>query len=182
MRKYIFISGIPASGKTTLGREISRELGYPFLDKDEILEAMYDSLGTGDPNWRETLSRSADTILQRLVSVQDNVVFTSWWHHPKSPDNSGTQIDWIDNLNGEIIEVYCHCNPKEAVSRFQSRKRHQGHLDSTRGKNSLIPKFEQYAQLGPLSISNVIKVDTTSEIDFEQLIYQIEWDAGKKVK
>ena len=170
MIKYIFISGIPASGKTTLGAEISSALGFPFLDKDEILEAMYDSLGTGDAKWRETLSRSADTILQRLVAKQDKAVFTSWWCHPKSPDNSGTQIDWINNLKGEIIEVHCICDPKEAAKRFQSRVRHQGHLDSTRGKNNLIPKFEQYSQLGPLSISDVIEVDTTRNINYDQLL------------
>lgn len=172
MKKYIFISGIPASGKTTLGDKLSKALGFPFLDKDIILEALYDSLGIGDANWRETLSRSADIIFKRLVSNQEKVVFTSWWKHPKSQDNSGTNPDWITQLNGEIIEVYCYCDPEEAARRFLSRKRHEGHLDNTRGKNSIIPKFELYSQFGPLSVGKTIEIDTTSEIDLEQIIHE----------
>lgn len=37
-RAPIFLGGFMASGKTTVGRELSRMTGYPFLDMDETIE------------------------------------------------------------------------------------------------------------------------------------------------
>ncbi len=44
-KKYIVIvTGAPATGKTTYGRKISKELGIPFFSKDRIKEILYDFL------------------------------------------------------------------------------------------------------------------------------------------
>ena len=40
-RRLIIISGLPASGKTTLGRELAKLLGFQFIDKDDILESLF---------------------------------------------------------------------------------------------------------------------------------------------
>jgi shikimate kinase len=38
MRKpFVVISGLPRSGKTTLGRRLAPALNLPFIDKDDIL-------------------------------------------------------------------------------------------------------------------------------------------------
>ncbi len=110
MKQYIIISGIPGCGKTTLGIKLSSALGIPMLDKDDILEAMFDSLGTGNSEWRERLSRSSDEILKKLVSKTDRAIVTSWWQHPKSVDKSGSSIDWISSLSGDIVKIYCKCD------------------------------------------------------------------------
>ena len=36
--RSIFLIGMTASGKTTVGRELASELGYPFFDSDRVLE------------------------------------------------------------------------------------------------------------------------------------------------
>lgn len=45
---YVIFTGLPASGKTRLARSIAPSLSLPVVDKDEILEALYDALGTGE--------------------------------------------------------------------------------------------------------------------------------------
>ena len=173
MKQYIIISGIPGCGKTTLGFKLSSALGIPMLDKDDILEAMFDSLGTGDSVWRERLSRSSDEVLQKLVSKLDKAIVTSWWQHPKAIDKSGSSTDWVSSLDGEIIEIYCNCSASEAMKRFQSRKRHKGHLDKTRGQNDLLPKFKLYSTYGPLEIGKVIQVDTTQKVDINKVLQEL---------
>jgi shikimate kinase len=42
---FVAVSGLPASGKTVLGRALAGALDLPLLDKDEILESMFESLG-----------------------------------------------------------------------------------------------------------------------------------------
>ena len=41
----ILISGMPASGKSTMAVHLSRELGIPMFSKDAIKERLYDSVG-----------------------------------------------------------------------------------------------------------------------------------------
>ena len=54
---FIVLSGLPASGKSTLGRAVAKALRLPMLDKDELLEALFESRGIGDADWRRRLSR-----------------------------------------------------------------------------------------------------------------------------
>ena len=38
------VSGLPGSGKSALATGLSARLGLPVIDKDVVLEALYDSL------------------------------------------------------------------------------------------------------------------------------------------
>lgn len=57
----LLISGLPGSGKSTLARGVAEGLGWPCLDKDDFLEALFDARGMGDMAWRRALSREADS-------------------------------------------------------------------------------------------------------------------------
>jgi shikimate kinase len=84
-RRYIILTGIPASGKSTIGLAIATSLGLEMLDKDEILEALFDTEGVGDVEWRTRLSRAADEILREKAVRSEGAVITSWWRHPCRP-------------------------------------------------------------------------------------------------
>ena len=74
---FIVLSGLPASGKSTLGRAIANALGLPMIDKDEILEALFESHGIGDADWRSRLSRLADQELIAQATKLPSAVITS---------------------------------------------------------------------------------------------------------
>jgi len=40
MNRYVVLSGLPASGKSTLARALSQAFFLPLLDKDQFLEAL----------------------------------------------------------------------------------------------------------------------------------------------
>ena len=102
-RPFLLISGLPASGKTTLGHRLAHALGLPLLDKDEILEALFDGLGVGDAEWRNRLSRSADVVLQRLAGQTAGAVLASFWRHPQLTGESGTPTGWLSFLTGKVV-------------------------------------------------------------------------------
>lgn len=39
MHKFIFLTGMMASGKTTMGKELARQIGAKFVDLDAVIEA-----------------------------------------------------------------------------------------------------------------------------------------------
>jgi len=65
-RPFVLISGVPASGKTMLGRRLAPALDLPLIDKDDILERLFELRGAGDKERRRMLSRESDIILQRI--------------------------------------------------------------------------------------------------------------------
>ncbi len=81
MKNVIHIYGAAGSGTTTLGRKISEELGYKFMDTDD-----YFWLPT---NPQYTTKRSKEerlALMKKDISEADNVVI------------SGSLVDWGDEL------------------------------------------------------------------------------------
>lgn len=170
----VIVTGIPASGKSTLGRALSEKLGLEMWDKDDILEELFNTKGIGDVHWRTLLSREADEILQERASGSESSVIVSWWRHPASSSESGTPIEWLAELRGNLIEVNCVCDPAIAVERFKSRIRHRGHLDVLKADADLLPGFQQHAALGPLRIGKLVSVNTEGHENVEDVLFQIE--------
>jgi len=174
MRGFIVVSGLPASGKSTVGAAVAAALGLPLYDKDEILEGLFETLGTGDGSWRTRLSRSADEVLRRLVLQSQGAVIASWWRHPLSQVPSGTPTAWLSSLSGRLIELHCKCKPATAAERFLSRQRHAGHLDDTKPRAELVASFERFAAHGPLGFGRIVEVDTEVQPDARALLRHLE--------
>jgi hypothetical protein len=60
-RRFIVVSGLPASGKRTLAKQIAAAFGLPLYDKDDMLEALFDTMGPIDRALRQRLSRASET-------------------------------------------------------------------------------------------------------------------------
>ena len=173
LNRYIVVSGLPASGKSTVARAVADALRLPRLDKDDILEGFFDSLGVGDSEWRNELSRAADDELRRQAYALPGAVIVSWWRHPRSTSESDTPTAWLSSMAGELVELHCVCSPSVAAARFVSRKRHAGHLDKQKNLAALQASFEQQAGLGPLQLGRVLEVDTETSLRAEELLVRL---------
>lgn len=176
--RYIVITGLPGSGKSTLARQLAPALNRAHLDKDDILEALFDSLGVGDIQWRFQLSRASDEVFSKLALQSPGAILTSWWQHPRASSKSGTPTQWLSSLPFEAIEIYCVCSPEIAATRFAERRRHAGHLDDQRKVSEIAAQFEEYAALGPLGIGSVVQVNTEGEVDLSALLPVIRMQLG----
>ncbi|MBV8773919.1 MAG: AAA family ATPase [Deltaproteobacteria bacterium] len=130
-RRFVIVSGLPGSGKTTLARQLAPALNLPLIDKDEILDRLFDSKGVGDAKRRWALGRESDQLFQREAASLDGAVLVSFWRLPGMAADSGTPTEWLERIsNALIVNVQCNCEPETAAERFLQRKRHPGHLDS----------------------------------------------------
>jgi glucokinase len=168
--KYVVLSGLPGSGKSTVARRLAPILGLSVLDKDDILDALFDSLGVGDAAWRSKLSRAADEVFCRVAPSLGEAILVSWWRHPDATGDSGTPTTWLQSLPGGVLEIHCVCPPQLAAARFAARQRHAGHLDAMRDVQSIAEEFERVAVLGPLGFAPVLQVSTDPERDLSELV------------
>ena len=174
MNHYVIISGVPASGKTTVARVIARELALPLFDKDNFLEPRLEGQSFGDTESRRTFSRAADQEFRSQAERSSGAIMTSWWKHPLSSADSGTPIEWLASLPGCRVEVHCRCSPAVAARRFLERRRHPGHLDNRWSYPELLTRFTQDASFGPLGIGYLVVVQTDGEIEFGPLLRAID--------
>ena len=174
-RVFVVVSGLAGSGKSTVARLLASSLELPLLDKDVILEALFDSLGVGDEGWRARLSRAGDEVLFRLADSGPGAVLDSWWRHETARDRLGL-------LPGRTVEVFCDCDPDTAARRFAGRVRHPGHLDAAVSDAELARRADHLRQNypGPLRLGGPLLIlDTNGPVDGPELIVQVATMLGR---
>lgn len=147
---WVVVSELPAAGKSTLAKRLADALAWPFIDKDDHLEALFDTHLTVAPEQRGSLSRQADALFQTAALKAGSAVITSWWRHPASTRDSGTPTEWLLQHDRRLIEVHCACPATLALRRFMGRQRHPGHGDGLRRSQDLMTQFQTGETLGPL--------------------------------
>ena len=168
-RLLIVVSGLAASGKSTVGQELSRGLSLPLIDKDEILEGLFDALGCRDRDQRRRLSRASDEVLFRVAAASGAAVLVNWWNHDSAPGR-------LASISETAVEVFCDCPIEVAAARFEARVRHPGHLDHLRTaeENEQGIRMLRESYRGPLGLSEpLVRVDTSSPVDAEALLERV---------
>jgi predicted kinase len=160
---FVVVSGLAASGKTTVAEPLARALDIPLISKDAIKEALFEAVGYADSAWSKSLSRAADAALVRLAQELDAAVLDNFWY-------AETASDLLAPLSGPVVEVFCRCDPLVALERFEFRTRHPGHADAERDPESMRALFVARAQKLPLGVLGpVVEVDTERRVDVEAL-------------
>jgi cytidylate kinase len=168
---FVVITGLPGSGKSTLGAPLAAALKLPLIDKDAFLEQLFELEHAAS---RHELSRRADELFRRAAELAGGAVLVSWWRHPHSLALSGTPTDWLVALPGAAVEVHCTCSPAIATSRFLSRTRHPRHEDERHSHEKLSTQLSAQAQLGPLGVAPLIRVNAEEPFAIPAILRDIE--------
>ena len=158
--QVVALTGLPASGKSTLAKLLATSLGYPLFDKDQFLEVLFERQRSSGVATRASLSREADIAFEAEARKATSAVVASWWRHPKSSHESGTPPWWLHAPVHQVVEVHCECTPEEATRRFMGRTRHAGHDDARWRAPELLAMFAEQSALGPLLAHRAIVVNT----------------------
>jgi glucokinase len=168
MKRAVLVNGIPASGKSTVAREISKLMKWPLFTLDTIKEAFFAHLGTGDRDYNRLLGQASyQAIFALIKDFPDNttVVIDAWFGF-QPPE---ILRDHMATANIEqVVEVWCHAPGLVVGERYRSRlrKRHAGHLGE-----SYIPELVELAKAAkPLGVYPVYDIETTHAFEKTALL------------
>lgn len=154
----MLINGLPGSGKTTLGAELAAALGWVFLSKDVVKEAL------AAPVWPQVDSSrlggiALDTVYALAAAVDGGVVLDSIWLSTR--DRPFLEAGLATMGEPRVVEVWCGIPEALARQRFEARMptRHAMH-------GAWRPGFWDHA--GPVT-ENPIRVDTSGPVDVPAL-------------
>ena len=67
--ELIIVAGMPATGKSTLAAGLAESFGYPVLEKDNIKEVMFDTIGFENYPQKRRLDVAANGVLLHVLEV-----------------------------------------------------------------------------------------------------------------
>ena len=133
----ILISGLPATGKTTLGRKLSEYLKVPFLCRDDLKESLFDSLGYDDREWSRKIGGASFNLLYQLteamLKIGAPVIIETFFLVQIDRERF---LNLKDKYNFLPIEINCKSRHSVRIERFKERNesgnRHPGQQSGCR--------------------------------------------------
>lgn len=180
--KLIIVSGPEATGKTAVGRNVAKILGYQYISKDMIKEALYDSEphSTWDYTWYEMKAKAIffDTIAEFINKAESVVIESNFIGLDRQ------RLLALLNSGTEVSEIYCTARGLTSFRRFVKRNetkvRHKGHHDRRWYAKVFLQDLLRYTGINwpyePVKLTEkLIIIDSTdfAKVNFKQIAASI---------
>lgn len=168
MRQAILVNGVPASGKSTVAKQVvqallDRGICTVPLGIDTVKEGLFAQLGTGDREYNRMLGRASyHAIFDTIATFPETLVpVIDAWHgfQPESVLRGHIARARVDR----VIEIWCAVAPETAAERYRDRaaNRHAGHLPSSYADEL----FELAGRATPIALDKVVWVAEEQPVD-----------------
>lgn len=174
----IIVTGLPASGKSTVAAYLAKRLGIQHISKDGYKELLFDELGIKDRLWSQQLGKASIALLfqqtEAALRLGYSVVIESNFN--SSLDTKPLRA-LIRATRARSVQILCHAQGRVLVRRFSKRartERHPGHADAEHLHVYRDTLLQGKAQ--PLTLSTpLIELDTTNwkQVHLRTLFQQV---------
>lgn len=161
----IIVTGAPATGKTTLSRDLAERFNLSVINKDDIKELLFDNLGIKDKEWAMKLGIASFEFIyfftEKLAQTGKSFIVEGNFVNEYATKSF---MDIKSRYNYQILQIFCHGQDEVLYERYVTRDnsgtRHSGHI-------KLTCDFEEYKRLinnrnYKLNIDNSLNIDTTN--------------------
>lgn len=177
----IIVSGAPAAGKTTLSKDLAQRFNLPVINKDEIKELLFNTIGVRDEEWGLKLGGASFELTylfaEKLLQTGKPFIVEGNFDNRYS---TKAFLDIRKRIPYKVVQLYCYCETYILYERFINRNnsggRHIGHIRP-------VGSFEEYSKNinnreFKLNIENsiTIDIDTTdfNKVDLEAIYKTVE--------
>ena len=163
MGLVVVVSGLPATGKTTLARALANDLRLPLVSKDDLKEILFDHLGGNESIGTQKLGAASIALLYHLLETNLKSGLSTIVESNFRPDLDGPKLRALAETHAAtLVQVHCRCDGDVLLNRFLARigspERHPGHGENPKAARS-------YLSEGPSNLLDLpgetITVDTT---------------------
>ena len=169
----VILVGLPGSGKSTFGKQLAKELNFPFLDLDQLIEEHYNLKISeifslyGEGTFREWES----DVLKETLKQDRAYILASGGGTPCFNDN-------MDLINSNAISVYLDVPLSSISNRLQVAKSNQRPMfkgldqgEVTLKLKSLLVEREHYYDQAKIKLSGE---DFSAELLLTELISRLK--------
>lgn len=182
----VIVSGLSATGKTTLSKGMADHLGLPLVSKDEIKEILFDDIGHGDRAWGEKLNMPTYNLLNYFVERELKAGRSVVVESPYDDDfPRKTYEKWQAKYDFQCVQILCFAEPEVLIDRFVARigepGRHPGHNDQA-ALEDFKRSIKTAGKIAPLPLrGEVYELDTTNFADIrtETILKKLETQIAK---
>jgi predicted kinase len=129
--RLIIVTGLPATGKTTLARTLAARLRVPLLAKDAIKEPLLSALGAPD---RAQSRRLSDASFAVLFTMAHELAAAGVDALIEGNFRPGEHETALRSSSARIAQILCSTDEPERLARLAARAsdplRHAGHRDA----------------------------------------------------
>jgi len=128
----IILAGMPATGKSTVAASLSKAFGYPILEKDNIKEGLFDTLGFENYARKRALDHAANDVLLRILDAmlkaENSLIVDNNFDTASAQKLCGL----IETHRPNCVTIFLSGDPQVLYARYAERdnlhKRHLGHV------------------------------------------------------
>ena len=166
--KNIYLVGMPSSGKSTLGKELAKNIGYSFMDMDKLIETREQkTVSEIFSNFGEAHFREIEKKTLRGFQSDQSMVIATGGGVPCFNDN-------MDFIKANGVSVFLNVDVNDLATRlYKAQGNNRPLLDKTQSEEVVIASIKKtFEERLPFYQQADIQVD--GEITVSQLLWLLD--------
>lgn len=166
--KNIFLIGMPSSGKSTLGRQLAKRLGFQFVDTDDLIENQEIASITDIFKYKgEDYFRLVESKILKGIQPNQNLIVATGGGMPCFHGG-------MDFIKANGTSIFLNVSPEDLLKRIQkSEVNNRPLIDKKTSQQELLASIKKRYE-DRLKFYEQADIQIDGSIDVEQILWLLE--------